>query len=72
MTIVNKGKLTLSMSSFTKKMTDTLQIKRWNGNIATPGRTDLKILTTDDNSQMTATSPKSAVSTGSLWDYVAT
>ena len=63
-TTVNEGKLTLSMSSFTKKMTDTLQIKKWKGDIATPGRADMKILTKDDKSRTTAAVPKSAVSTG--------
>jgi hypothetical protein len=47
-TIVEEGKLTLSMSTFTKRMTTTLNVQRWKGDIATPGRTDMKILKSDD------------------------
>ena len=44
MTIAKTGNLTLSMSSFTQKMTDQLKIPRWKGEIGTPGRTDMKIM----------------------------
>ena len=47
-TIVEEGKLTLSMSTFTKRMTTTLNVQRWKGNIATPGRNNMKILKSDE------------------------
>ena len=43
-TIAATGNVSLSMSSFTTKMTEQLQIPRWKGEIGTPGRTDMKIL----------------------------
>jgi hypothetical protein len=46
--IIAQGHVTLSMSTFTKRMSEALQIEKWKGSIATPGRTDMKILTTDD------------------------